>query len=137
MRHNRRGEPVGRESGVYLYGASRPEVCRKIDPVGVTSAAVRDQASTPLEFGPNLGTPSSQATGDRASASRSSSGDARRVDQSSAKPDHAILDRSRRFYHTTATATRHTNEDKKSTRTLVQAGLGIAAHFFVPKSPIS
>jgi uncharacterized protein (TIGR00369 family) len=36
------------ESGVYLYGASRPEVCRKVDPVGVTSAAVRDQVSTPL-----------------------------------------------------------------------------------------
>ena len=52
MRHNRRGEPIGRESGVYLYGASRPEVCRKVDPVGVTSAAVRDQASTPLEFWP-------------------------------------------------------------------------------------
>src|SRR5215470_5534609 len=65
MRHNRRGEPVGRESGVYLYGASWPEVCRKVDPVGVTSAAVHDQASTPLEFGPNLGTPSPQATGDR------------------------------------------------------------------------
>src|SRR6266478_7499193 len=57
MRHNRRGEPIGRESGVYLYGASRPEVCRKVDPVGVTSAALRDQASTPLEFGLNLGTP--------------------------------------------------------------------------------
>ena len=52
MRHNRRGEPIGRESGVYLYGASRPEVRRKVDPVGVTSAAVRDQASTPLEFWP-------------------------------------------------------------------------------------
>src|ERR1700732_4512757 len=52
MRHNRRGEPIGRESGVYLCGASRPEVCRKVDPVGVTSAPVRDQASTPLDFLP-------------------------------------------------------------------------------------
>jgi hypothetical protein len=49
MRYNRRGEPIGRESGVYLYGASRPEVCRKVDPVGVTSASVRDQASTPFD----------------------------------------------------------------------------------------
>src|SRR5262249_24933363 len=46
MRRNRRGEPIGRESSVYLYGASRPEVCRKVDPVGVSSALVRDQAST-------------------------------------------------------------------------------------------
>src|ERR1700730_48076 len=52
MRHNRRDEPIGRESGVYWYGASRPEVCRKVDPVGVTSAPVRDQASTPLDFLP-------------------------------------------------------------------------------------
>src|SRR5947208_9897507 len=52
MRHNRRGEPIGRESGVYLYGASRPEVCRKVGPVGVTSAAVRNQASTPLDLWP-------------------------------------------------------------------------------------
>jgi hypothetical protein len=52
MRHNRRGEPIGRESGVYLYAASGPEVCRKVDPVGVTSAAVRDQASTPLDCWP-------------------------------------------------------------------------------------
>src|SRR5882757_3759842 len=60
MRHNRRGEPIGRESGVYLYGASRPEVCRKVDPVGVTSAAVRDRLPLPSSFGPNLGTPSPQ-----------------------------------------------------------------------------
>src|SRR6266568_9437942 len=51
MRHNRRGEPIGRESGVYLYGASRPEVCRKVAPVGVTSAPVRDQ-STFFDFWP-------------------------------------------------------------------------------------
>src|SRR5258708_33805447 len=51
MRHNRRGEPIGRESGVYLYGASRREVCRKVAPVGVTSAPVRDQ-STPFDFWP-------------------------------------------------------------------------------------
>jgi len=52
MRHNRRGEPIGRESCVYLYGASRREVCRKVDPVGVTSAVVRDQTSTSLDFWP-------------------------------------------------------------------------------------
>jgi hypothetical protein len=52
MRHNRRGEPIGRESGVYLYGASRREVYRKVGPVGVTSAAVRNQASTPLDLWP-------------------------------------------------------------------------------------
>src|SRR6266566_3963579 len=53
MRHNRRGEPIGRESGVYLYGASRPEVCRKVDPVDVTPLPVRDQASTaPLDCWP-------------------------------------------------------------------------------------
>jgi hypothetical protein len=43
-----------------LYGASRREVCRKVGPVGVTSAPVRDQAFTPSIFGPNLGTPSPQ-----------------------------------------------------------------------------
>ena len=52
MRHNRRREPISGESGVYLYGASRPEVCRKVGRVGVTSAAVRDQASTPLDVWP-------------------------------------------------------------------------------------
>src|SRR5690242_3536296 len=52
MRHNRRGESIGRESGVYLYGASRREVCRKVDPVGVTPAPVRDQDSTPLDCWP-------------------------------------------------------------------------------------
>jgi hypothetical protein len=31
---NRRREPIGRESSVYLYGASRREVRRKVDPVG-------------------------------------------------------------------------------------------------------
>src|SRR6266568_8865317 len=61
MRHNRRGEPIGRESGVYLYGASRPEVCRKVDPVDVTPLPVRDQASTaPSIVGPNLGASSPQ-----------------------------------------------------------------------------
>src|SRR6266478_5508553 len=61
MRHNRRGEPIGRQSGVYLYGASRPEVCRKIDPVDVTPLKVRDQASTaPSIVGPNLGASSPQ-----------------------------------------------------------------------------
>ena len=54
-------KPIGRESGVYLYGASRPEVCRKVDPVDVTPQPVRDQASTaPSIVGPNLGTPSPQ-----------------------------------------------------------------------------
>src|SRR5215469_22752 len=52
MRRNRRGEPIGRESSVYLYGASRREVCRKVDPVGVSSALVRDQASTPPDCWP-------------------------------------------------------------------------------------
>src|SRR5438093_11247426 len=52
---------VGRESGVYLYGASRPEVCRKVDPVDVTPLPVRDQASTaPSIVGPNLGASSPQ-----------------------------------------------------------------------------
>ena len=35
-----------------LHGTSRPQVCRKVDPVGVTSAPVRDQASTTFEFLP-------------------------------------------------------------------------------------
>ena len=61
MRHNRRGEPIGRESGVYLYGGSRPEVCRQVDLVPVTSAAVRDQASTPIDLGQDLGIPSHKA----------------------------------------------------------------------------
>ena len=43
MRRNRRRKPIGRESSVFLYGASRREVCRKVDPVGVSSAPVRDQ----------------------------------------------------------------------------------------------
>src|SRR6516165_8487807 len=55
MRHNRRGEPIGRESGDYLYGASRREVRRKVDPVGVTSAPPRDWASTPSTVDQNLG----------------------------------------------------------------------------------
>src|SRR5215472_2199364 len=52
MRRNRRREPIDRESSVYLYGASRREVCRKVDPVGVPSALVRDQVSTPLACWP-------------------------------------------------------------------------------------
>jgi len=45
--------PMGTQHGGILC-----DVCRKVDPVGVTSAAVRDKASTPLDFCPNLGTPS-------------------------------------------------------------------------------
>jgi len=52
MRRNRRREPIDRESSVYLYGASRREVCRKVDPVGLPSALVRDQVSTPLACWP-------------------------------------------------------------------------------------
>src|SRR5215469_8323971 len=52
MRRNRRGEPIGRESSVYLYGASRREVCRNVDPVGISSAPVSDQVSTHLDCWP-------------------------------------------------------------------------------------
>src|SRR6266576_710485 len=60
MRHNRRGEPIGRESGVYLYGASRPEVCRKVDPVGYHLRRFVIRLPLTSIFGPNLGTPSPQ-----------------------------------------------------------------------------